>query len=532
MEKSYLHSLPEPALQSVLRRLSAHPGAVGWQSFISSSDILTSLHPSSVLRPHIKPLFIRIDTASVESLQTPSDGRLFLDDAASDTRMHTWVDTLPPDAVEEIALGPSVRKKYDPAYGGEYSEQAPFAADRDLSPMLALTSGCVNLRKVDLRDVLNTSCVRLVLASVAGMLKELRVRGENESAISDFCEGLVELDVEGILADDADMWRTVGPTLRTLTGLTYDPSALATVKEHCHSLEKINVHITSPDEIRYSLQHRAAIVQHAPPSPDAHISHADFLCAYGPRLKSANLYMMPASLCRRVVTACPNVRVQLDEPGWGWPRDAAFSRVLPVLGERLTSLCMRLTDQAEYDLDEAVESCPNIESLQLIADEAPDSFVSVSSSFARAQNAILASLAVSVTYNCEIALDLLARATGTLREFRYSGVMQPPGAFRPLGQANPALEEVYLSFRAEPRTGEEVDEALEADDSAPDDVFIDLVESFCGCADGLRELCVEAEAGCTLTDEEVIARAKTACARLRIASPVPYVRLFGVNLLG
>lgn len=60
MPSTFLHELPESALQNLLRFLSSKPSGPNWVSFVNLEDALAAVYPASPLREDARTLFNRL----------------------------------------------------------------------------------------------------------------------------------------------------------------------------------------------------------------------------------------------------------------------------------------------------------------------------------------------------------------------------------------------------------------------------------------------------------------------------------------
>lgn len=142
MPSTFLHELPEPALQNVVQHLSSKPGRANWPHFVDMDDALKAVHPSNPLRGVAQDVFTYLNTIP----HYCGDGR--------------WI-CLPDDT------SPSLLTKWFQYAGSSLTELSLSGRiqDRDrqaiASILAAVEENCKALRRLDIRSM---SCHQPLLA--------------------------------------------------------------------------------------------------------------------------------------------------------------------------------------------------------------------------------------------------------------------------------------------------------------------------------------------------------------------------------
>lgn len=281
---NFLDTIPEDALEHIVRHISTRPRYRNWIAFISAKDAL------AMLNINIPGTRLVIQRTFKSITVTPSIYR-----ESNDLYFLSYVDET--DLTLLLKSVAHVIEHIHLRYG---SARLP-AAELWLN---SISSKAFSLRKLVIHEDISDGPLERILRGRGNNLQSLTVwhlySRERIELVARHCTNLSEFNVRHLLCASEALWAAVGPSLLSLNillcGVSYptgtiDPSAtLHGIRTHCRNLNKL--YIEEPFE-------------------NFDLAIAAIYASYGGQLKEANVSQLSPTACTVVSTACTNLKLVL-----------------------------------------------------------------------------------------------------------------------------------------------------------------------------------------------------------------------------
>lgn len=441
--KLYFDSIPDNALENVVRYLSLSPRAANWPSYLLV-ELLTRLYGT----PGYLGEFCRTRFTSLCISDTKCIYELEKDIWNNRTRGMLWAQRK--------------RSAYDVVIHGGGHLRTLF-----IGPTYAR-----QIHNSDMLDDFSAKCANLTALSIEsdgrawierfGARLEALELGLDPSrsaffAIQNYCTNLRELTLNAVHKTDvgrSNIWQKIGATLEVLDVAFHFPCAgeIVKIEKHCRKIR--HLHVEEEEAINTAL--------------------ASCLASYGDQLEFASLFDMNEQQLQQVVSSCKKAKFTL------FLEEADTITTLNIIGAQLDSASVSL-DNNVFDSDEQLRAawdvCENLRTLHIVSDCSSDDLRRVCN--APKNNLKIVNLYINDQQTGDSAKEIigtLANGTCALEDIELHCVDPPVGTFDSLVARNSStLKKVYIYVH----------------NRMSDESAHDVVDKFLHDTDKLEELEVE-----------------------------------------
>lgn len=486
-----INALPSDALDDVVRYFSDRPRHAEWFRYITTEYLATL---SRDIGPLTRAAARQICTLS---LAVGSD-----DDSE---RVRDIFRTLGSHCLE-LHLAAYAAPPSTPEWLAAYSQWAS------------------NVRALSLTVGRDGPDAALLLAPIGASLHHLcvdvdsRVAGRMYKAVAQHCTSLKALDLHVAFRNARGlraMFNALGGMLEVLTLTVRDalyvdasdgePLDLAHIGDVCTNLSELSLH----GDLRAARGDAEALV-----------------VKLGAGLRRLAFPYIGASVAflARVALNCPNAEVETGMTAPGQRLDdflhgerADPSATMRVLGTQLAALQLRSGFRRNSTFAEAATMVTNLRSLDVtdLGADAPELFSDIFNMRRHALRELRIAFAKPRSKyplaRVMLALAVVARATGSLSLFAFSGPLLPTGTLDAVVTANKDIETAYVGMRSGPRTPD--DDEVRALDKT--ESVVGVLGAFASACDKLRFLAVEDSSVNPWTKRSIPDAVRRTCRSLR-----------------
>ncbi len=268
---TYFNLIPDVVIEEIVRYVSDRPRHPHWKAYLGESNACNLIDSTSPIKNLVRPLITHLT-------------------ATNDNFARGNVDTL-------VVRGAS--RGIPELLGAVLDEVHLRAIPLDSSWVQQLTTKCVALRSLEVHYAMpSVHFVRMLeargndLTSLSAWFVGSR---QHLESISKYCPNIEHLELQYLRKCSAELWRTVGTSLTSLTlsfSIALRPvETLSHVKKYCRKLTKLNI---LENYHGFDFQVSSII--------------ADLYSSFGKQIEEASLRDVSPLACKDIRKHCPNIR--------------------------------------------------------------------------------------------------------------------------------------------------------------------------------------------------------------------------------